>query len=370
MTTETVGTVPELKDGTAEEEAKDMIESTYQSAGQIGTEAEQPTNVDVQADESKPDVAENFIIEAAHVEEGSNIAEEKEGTPPIAVVVTENPTDTDVTEEIQDKDVEILRLRNRVAELEKEVESLKAKLATSSLDAVSTNGPKLNHATKARVNPRKPVQRVESEPSDTPKQSETASTHLTPESNEPVDVASPDFKKKIGAMGGVSAFGGFNPFAGGAPILKPRASNASRNGSTSSQDLTEFAVAAESEEEIRDWIFEKTGDVNAAKGSGIPLHEALKDGHTLCKLVSEVNSDKKQFKAKNGKFVMILQVWSCSKKITNKSQENVSNYVNAAESFGVSRNLRFTYDELVDAKGTPKVLANLLALKKLTEKVE
>ncbi|KAJ3196783.1 hypothetical protein HDU67_003939, partial [Dinochytrium kinnereticum] len=252
---------------------------------------------------------------------------------------------------VEDKDAEIARLRSRVAELEREVESLKGKIASSSaLDSVSAaSGPKLSHATKARINPRKPARkdtcestsRIDSQidiDPDSPSPSTPTATEPAEDTPKEVDPTSTEFKKKINLMGGVSALGGFNPFAGGgAPILKPRASNTSRTGSSSSQDFSDLAAAAEAEDEIREWMVEKTGETSVGKENGVPLWEGLKDGHVLCKLVTAIHPENKVTKAKSGKFVLIYQ-------------ENVMNYIQAAEQLGVSKNMRFSYEDLTDGK--------------------
>ncbi|KAI8849930.1 calponin homology domain-containing protein [Chytridium lagenaria] len=256
---------------------------------------------------------------------------------PVDQVIVE----TDEIDEPSPKDPQL------VSELEAQVEELKSQLtASSTLDAVAITGPKLSHATKSRVNPRKPVKREPETSSTVEANIDAAPT--TPTATTPTDPAD-DLKKKIAVMGGVSALGGFNPFAGGsAPLLKSRVA---RTGSSSSQDLTEFAEAAEHEDEIVAWVNEKTGDV-VEKGL---LHEMLKDGHVLCKLVSAVHPEGKVTKVKAGKFAFIYQ-------------ENVNNYLSASEQLGVAKNMKFEYQDLTDPKGTPRVLAHLLALKKVIEK--
>ncbi|KAJ3195100.1 hypothetical protein HK101_001077 [Irineochytrium annulatum] len=283
-----------------------------------------------------------------------------------------------------DKDAEIARLKARVTELEQQVADLHKKAADAAvLDAVPRTGH-LSHPNKSRINPRA----ARSKPSDSSAADRPNSmasldsqtdigniASTTPTTQEPTSAPSPpsagpsdvvgtptegespsgtDFRKKIAIMGGVSALGGFNPFAGGgAPILKSRGSAAGRTSSGSSEAVDE-GEAREREAEIREWFATTSGDTALAADSGVAFSKHLADGTALCRLVSALNPAN-PVKAKGGKFTFV-------------HKENVNHYFAASEVLGVSKNYAFEFEDLSDEKTFPRVLAHLLLLKKVTEK--
>ncbi|KAJ3323890.1 Transgelin [Blyttiomyces sp. JEL0837] len=281
--------------------------------------------------------------------------------PPAPAESQPEPAETTLTDP---KDIEIDFLKKRVAELENEVSELKKKLDDRSAMNAFQPQSKLSHVTKGRAHPRRAAKREEDageaspageESGDLDKESAEPSTE-SPSATEPADPAV-EFKKKIATMGGVNAFGmGFNPFAGVSnptAVLKSRSSMASQR-TNSGSEFIDASVALESEGEIRNWIAETVGDdaLKADSGKG-STGELLKDGVVLCKLATALKPET-PVKSKGGKFAFI-------------HQENLGNYFKACEAMGVSGSV-FTYDDLKEESGLPKVLSQLITLKKATTK--
>ncbi|KAI9321985.1 hypothetical protein DFJ73DRAFT_785732 [Zopfochytrium polystomum] len=223
--------------------AKDVIASTEGSASD-GNPATAATSTDLpQSDEADPPGKGSDTVEP----------NENGGDP----LVTKDYS-TDSPTSVETKDAEILRLKDRVAELEAEVASLKKKIDDrNALDSLSqsTGGSKLSHATKARAHPRRAAgtgrdtnttSSSEASPADPTTEPATAIAAAGIDGAAPSEGTTEDaaavtptkdpeaFRRKIG---GVSAFGGgFNPFAGGG-VPKPsmlRKSSAPKPASSAS----------------------------------------------------------------------------------------------------------------------------------------
>ncbi|KAJ1532441.1 hypothetical protein HK405_001111, partial [Cladochytrium tenue] len=271
-----------------------------------------------------------------------------------------------------------------------EVAGLKKRLDDrSAFDALSqaATPSKLAHATKGRAHPRRAAKESSSSTSSHSSASAKDATDAADTVAAPVSTAEPEaeadaaappppepgseaFRRKIATMGGVSAFGGFNPFAGGAVpspsrlrgarggtvVPTPFAGDAgvqpdpaalrspTRTGSASSVGSLGAAstpvhaeidldAAAAAEDDLRAWVAEVVADPAVAKDSGKTFSECLKDGVVLCKLITALRPDSQPVKAKGGKFTFI-------------HKENIGLFIRASEAAGVSQAFTFELDDV------------------------
>ncbi|KAJ3086447.1 Muscle-specific protein 20 [Quaeritorhiza haematococci] len=284
------------------------------------------------------------------------------------------------SEEIENLREEVSSLQARNEELEKKVAELEKKLAVP-VELPST-GRKLQHATKARASgPRarsSRASRADSERSistedgnlrdsvagtldvDTSAENTTTPTESPQQTAEPTEEEStatpnsalasspPDpqaeFRRKIANIGGVNPFAGLiNPMS---VQLKPRGPP---TRTSSAEGLLEGLEV--NEDEIREWIKDKTGEESVGKDSGVPLQSVLKNGQVLCRLINAVRPDS-PIKVNTGKFSFM-------------HMENLNNYIKSADSMGVPQNVSFTAVDLYDGTDMEKacdVISNKLLL--------
>ncbi|KAJ3288205.1 Calponin-3 [Borealophlyctis nickersoniae] len=262
---------------------------------------------------------------------------------------------------------EIVKWKARCAELEQEVEKLKAAgSAAASLELPGT-GRKLQHATKARATLRG---RPKSEPAATQAKEEgareeggEAKTEIktepkseaqavadTSEEPAPAPALSPqeEVRRKIANMGG-----GFNPLAGmgGSGIgINPLASLGTsghqlKRGSISRSDEADDV----DETEIRAWVARVVGDEEVKDG---PAKDVFRNGTVLCRLVNTLKPGL-NIKINTGKFPFM-------------HMENINAYLRASESLGVPKQLIFAASDLYDGTNMKKVFQNLASLRKVT----
>ncbi|KND00643.1 uncharacterized protein SPPG_03769 [Spizellomyces punctatus DAOM BR117] len=249
-------------------------------------------------------------------------------------------------ESVAEEDLsEIEKLRQRVAELTSELESLKAAKG-GPLPVLANSGRKLEHATKARPSPRtRTSTKSQSSASEgTTKNLDQDVLSTSPEMVEekPAEDPAVEFKKKIAGMGGINPLMGLNPgmMAG---QLKP-----GRLSRTQSQE-TGLELGDVDEKELKDWIFKTIGESSPTNPAD--LKELLKDGQLLCRLMNAVRPDS-SLKINTGKFAFARL-------------ENINNYLKAAEATGVAKQYNFSATDLQNGDNYTVVLQNIADLRKI-----
>ncbi|TPX64892.1 hypothetical protein SpCBS45565_g05541 [Spizellomyces sp. 'palustris'] len=239
---------------------------------------------------------------------------------------------------------EIERLRQKVAELTSEVESLKAAKAAP-LPVLANSGRKLEHATKARPSPRtRTSTKSQSSASEgTTKTLEQDVLSSSPEMVEekPTEDPAVEFKKKIAGMGGINPLMGLNPGLMAGQLKSGRLSR-------SQSQETGLELGDVDEKELKDWIFKTIGE--SSPTTPVDLKELLKDGQILCRVMNAVRPD--SLKINTGKFAFARL-------------ENINNYLKAAEAAGVAKQYNFSATDLQNGDNYTAVLQNIANLRKI-----
>jgi len=103
------------------------------------------------------------------------------------------------------------------------------------------------------------------------------------------------------------------------------------------------------EKNAKAWVESITGE-----SLGDDLHEALKSGVVLCKLMNKVSPGKIQ-KIGTSKMPFVMM-------------ENIGNYLTAAKALGLQTHDLFQTVDLYEAKNMNQVITHILAMKRISEK--